>query len=79
MEQLPSRAPDNYICPLCLLARGIQNEYVYSVQSDILYQDAVVTAFVSSHQFPNSAWNVLVMPNAHFENIYEFPAEPTRE
>ena len=34
----------------------------------------IVTAFVSSHQFPNNAGNVLVIPNKHFENIYEFPA-----
>ena len=68
-----SHAPDNYICPFCLLMRGIENEHVYSVQSNIIYQDEVVTAFVSSHQFPNNAGNVLVVPNAHFENIYEFP------
>lgn len=66
-------APDNYVCPFCLLLQGIGNEHVYSVQSDIVYQDAIVTAFVSSHQFPNNAGNVLVIPNAHFENIYVLP------
>ena len=35
-----SHAPDNYICPFCLLVRGIENEHVHSVQSDIIYQDA---------------------------------------
>jgi histidine triad (HIT) family protein len=68
-----SHAPENYICPFCLLVRGIENEHVYSVQSDILYQDEIVTAFVSSHQPPNSAGNVLVIPNEHFENVYSFP------
>ena len=67
-------APDNYICPFCLLVRGIENEHVHSVQSDIIYQDDVVTAFVSSHQFPNNAGNVLVIPNQHFENLFEFPS-----
>jgi histidine triad (HIT) family protein len=66
-------APPNYICPFCLLVGGIENEHVYSVSSDIIYQDDVVTAFVSSHQFPNNAGNVLVIPNRHFENLYEFP------
>src|SRR5579871_3777444 len=66
-------APDNYICPFCLLVRGVENEHVVSVQSDIIYRDEIVTAFVSSHQFPNNAGNVLVIPNRHFENIYEFP------
>ena len=69
-----SHAPDNYICPFCLLVRGMENEHVYSVQSDIIYQDKIVTAFVSSHQFRNNTGNVLVIPNQHFENIYEFPA-----
>ena len=53
--------------------KGIENEHVYSVQSDIVYQDDVVTAFVSSHQFPNNAGNVLVIPNRHFENLYDVP------
>ena len=66
-------APDNYICPFCLLVEGIENEHLYSVQSDLVYQDAVVTAFVSSHQFPNNAGSVLVIPNRHFENLYELP------
>lgn len=69
-----SHAPDDYICPFCLLVRGIENEHVYSVQSDIIYQDETVTAFVSSHQFFNNAGNVLVIPSQHFENIYGFPA-----
>lgn len=68
-----SHAPDNYICPFCLLVRGAENGHVYSVQSDIIYQDESVTAFVSSHQFPNNAGNVLVIPNQHFENIYTLP------
>ncbi len=70
-------APDNYICPFCLLARGIENEHVLSVQSDVIYGDDVVTAFISSHQLPNNAGNVLVIPNQHFENIYDFPATLT--
>jgi histidine triad (HIT) family protein len=53
--------------------KDIENEHVYSVQSDIVYRDEVVTAFVSSHQFPNNAGNVLVIPNQHFENLYELP------
>jgi histidine triad (HIT) family protein len=29
---------------------------------------------VSSHQWPNNHGNVLVIPNEHFENIYDLPA-----
>lgn len=68
-----SHAPKNYICPFCLFVRSIANEYVYSVQSDLIYQDTLVTAFVSSHPFPNNPGSVLVIPNQHFENIFDFP------
>jgi len=53
--------------------QSIENEHVYSVQADILYQDAMVTAFMSSHQVATCVGNVLVIPNQHFENLYELP------
>jgi sugar/nucleoside kinase (ribokinase family)/diadenosine tetraphosphate (Ap4A) HIT family hydrolase len=32
-----------------------------------------VTALVGSHQWPNNHGNVIVVPNEHFENIYDLP------
>ena len=32
-----------------------------------------MTAFVSSHQYPNNRGHVLIAPNEHFENIYDLP------
>jgi histidine triad (HIT) family protein len=68
-----NHAPENYQCPFCLLLRGIKNEHVYSEASDIVYQNSAVTALVSSHQWPHNHGNVLIIPNEHFENIYELP------
>ena len=68
-----NHAPENYSCPFCLLFQGITHEHVYSLQSDIIYHDDVVTALVSSHQWPNNPGNVIVVPNQHFENIYDLP------
>jgi histidine triad (HIT) family protein len=68
-----NHAPENYICPFCLLIQGIENEHVHSIQSDIVYHDKSVTAFISSHQWPNNHGNVIVVPNEHFENIYDLP------
>ncbi len=34
-----------------------------------------MTAFVASHWWPTNPGHVLVIPNAHIENLYEFPAE----
>ncbi len=70
-----NHAPENYICPFCLLIQGIENEHVYSVQSDIVYRDDVITACISSHQWPNNHGNVIVVPNPHFENIYDLPIQ----
>ena len=66
-------APEGYPCPFCRLVQGIQDEHVLSVQSDITFQDSRVSAFVSSHQWPNNHGNVIVIPNEHFENIYDLP------
>jgi histidine triad (HIT) family protein len=68
-----NHAPKNYICPFCLLIQGIKNEHVYSIQSDVIFQNDTVTAFVSSHQWPNNHGNAIVVPNQHFENIYDLP------
>jgi len=67
--------PENYACPFCLLIQGIENKHVYSIQSDIIYHDQVVTAFIGSHQWPNNHGNTIVVPNGHFENIYDLPLE----
>ena len=68
-----NHAPENYPCPFCLLIQGIQNEHVHSIQSDIVYHDEVITAFIGSHQWPNNHGSVVVVPNEHFENIYDLP------
>ena len=70
-----NHAPENYHCPFCLLIEGTENEHVHSVQSDIVYHDKMVTAFMSSHQWPNNHGNVIVVPNEHFENIYDLPIQ----
>jgi histidine triad (HIT) family protein len=68
-------APNNYSCPFCLLVQGIKNGHVLSTASDIILQNSMVTAFISSHQWPRNHGNVLIIPNQHFENMYELPPE----
>lgn len=68
-----NHVPANYLCPFCALLRGITHPDVYSIQSDIVYHDSAVTAFLGSHQWPNNHGNVLVVPNEHFENLYDLP------
>ena len=70
-----NHAPEDYACPFCLLLSGIKNEQVYSVPSDIFYRSEHVSAFISSHQWPNNSGHALVIPNQHYENIYDLPEE----
>jgi len=70
-----SHQPENYICPFCLIINGIENENTLTLQSHIVYQTEIVTAFVSSHHFTQQGMNVLVIPNQHHENLYVMPAE----
>jgi len=44
-------------------------------QSDIVHQNKVVTAFLATRRLPNNQGHVLVIPNQHFENIYDLPDE----
>lgn len=68
-------APEGYNCPFCLLLKGIKNDHVLSVHSDIITYTDQVTALISSHQWPNNPGNTLILPNEHFENIYELPLD----
>ena len=70
---MTSHAPAGYICPFCGLVRGIEDQHVLSTSSDIVYRDDTLTAFISSGQWPRNQGHVLIIPNAHFENLYDLP------
>ena len=67
--------PDSYQCPFCRVAAGEDLRDDYTKQSDIVFRDDTVTAFISSAWWPANPGHVLVIPNQHVENVYEFPAE----
>jgi histidine triad (HIT) family protein len=72
-------APVDYVCPFCLVAQGIENEQVLTCQADVVFQNDTITAFICSHQFANNHGHTLIIPNAHYENIYELPAHLMHE
>ncbi|MCI0610867.1 MAG: HIT domain-containing protein [Anaerolineae bacterium] len=51
----------------------METNHVQSVQSDVVYHDDSVTAFVGSGQWKNNHGNTIIVPNEHFENIYDLP------
>jgi len=70
-----NHAPEKYICPFCLVAQGIENEHVLTRKDDVFYQDKYITAFISAGGFGKNKGHALVIPNQHFENIYELPSD----
>ena len=67
--------PENYACPLCQTAQGLDQDGPWAKRADVIFHDSVVTAFVSPRWWPNNPGNVVVVPNEHYENVYDIPDE----
>ena len=70
-----SHAPEGYICPFCLIVEGIENEHVQTKQSDVIYRDEFITAFVNVATWGINKGNVIIIPNHHYENLYNLPSD----
>ena len=66
-------APDDWDCIFCNIASG--GETRLTKRSAVVWEGPTMTAFVASHWWPANPGHVLVIPNRHVENIYEFPDE----
>ena len=75
MKSLFNHAPEGYICPFCSIVENIENEHVLTKQSDVFYHDEFITAFIAAAWFGINKGHILIIPNKHFENIYELPSE----
>ncbi len=68
-----NHAPPDYRCPFCVIAAGQEAEYCYTIGDDVVLRTEHVTGFISSHWWPRNAGHVILIPNAHYENIYDLP------
>ena len=64
--------PPGYECPFCVLVAGGETEW--DSPRDVVLRTEHATAKVASGWLPNNPGHVLVVPNAHHENIYELPS-----
>jgi histidine triad (HIT) family protein len=65
--------PDGYSCPFCRrtsLDMGLGSSIQHS---DIVFDNGTVTAFLAAIQRNPNDGSVLVIPNNHYENIYDMP------
>ncbi len=60
------------MCPFCRLVEGDEDEH--RKQHDVVRRDELATAFVSPRWWPRNHGHVMVVPNAHFENLYDLPS-----
>ena len=74
-----NHAPADYVCLFCCLVQNLKCAQNQLEQSDIVYQNEKVTAFMAMRRFPINQGHVLAIPNQHFENIYDLPLEIATE
>lgn len=68
-----NHAPKDYICPICLGVKGVENEKTMIMQEDFFYRDKLVSALINSKFVGNNPGHVIIVPNGHFENIFDLP------
>ena len=69
--------PPDYVCPFCQLLAGIESEH--NKQQDIVFQNDYATASIAPKWWVNNPGHVLVVPNKHYENIYDIPDDVLAE
>lgn len=70
---MKSNAPKNYICPICLGNNGIENKETLLKQDDLVYKDDLASVWINSFWIGQNEGHVIVVPNQHFETIYDLP------
>jgi histidine triad (HIT) family protein len=63
-----SHEPEGYACPFCSLVEGRATRFLSP--DDVVYDDDTTLAFVSPRWWPQNEGHVVVIPKAHFENVY---------
>lgn len=74
-----SHTPPGYECPFCQVTAGVDRPGRGTKQRDVVYRNDHVTAFIATMWWPNNKGQVLVVPNVHFENIFDLPVDYAAE
>ena len=69
-----SHEPENYVCPLCQIARGEKTEKG-NQEGSVIFRDENITVFVAGKWWRSNPGHVIIIPNEHIENIYDMPDE----
>jgi histidine triad (HIT) family protein len=70
-----NHAPVNYKCPICIGLQNPGSSDTLIIKDDVVYRDELVSVIVNSFFIGNNPGHVIVVPNKHFENLYDLPDE----
>ncbi len=70
-----NHAPAEYICPICLGVQGIENKDTLLLQTDLIHKNDDVSVFMNSFFIKGNEGHVIIVPNKHYENIYDLPVD----
>lgn len=65
--------PPDYDCPFCKVAQGIGD--AITPPADIVYHDEHTSAFISPRWWPNNRGYAVVIPNPHYQDIFDLPPD----
>ena len=66
-----NHAPKDYVCPICVAVKGVENDQTLIKQLDILFRDNEVMVFIASYFIKGSEGHLIVVPVGHYENLYD--------
>ncbi len=66
-----NHAPKEYKCPICLGIQGIEDDNTMIKQTDLVYKDDLTSVFINSFFIEGNEGHLIVVPNKHFENLYD--------
>lgn len=70
---MKTNAPQGYICPICVGNKGIESEDTLLKQADLVFRDELVSVWINSFWIKGNEGHVIIVPNEHFETIYDLP------
>ena len=69
-----NHSPNNYICPLCQVAKGEKTNHG-DQEPDVIFRDEFITVYIAGKWWKTNPGHVIIIPNEHIENIYDMPEE----
>lgn len=64
--------PPGYDCPICHIVRGEPTDRG-SQEEDVIVRTDTTTAFIAGKWRTSNPGHVIIVPNQHFENLYDLP------